>query len=111
MGSGIAPGVGLDKLQQEWLGRLPESLRGVALPEVELRGLLQAAARVLREPTPSVLSQVEATARIISRRLVNVATVEVLLRVLRDELVRILTRHVPYDQRAPTALGQLISRL
>jgi len=111
MGSGIAPGVDLDKLQQEWLARLPESFRGAPIPEAELRGLLQLAARVLREPTPILLSQVEAAARLLSRRLVNIATVEVLLRVLRDELVRVLTRHVPYNQRAPTALGQLISRL
>jgi phosphoserine phosphatase RsbU/P len=100
------------KLREEWAARLPESLRRRApVLREEMARLLEAALRVLEEPTPSFLSEVDRAARAIARRAVGDTTVELLLRAFRDELIRLLVRHIPYEQRAPTALGHLSSRL
>ena len=104
--------VDLERIYAEWLARMPESLcREAPLPEAGLRHLLHSAVRVLEDPSLHALAQVEAAAREIARSAIEQATVEALLRSLRDELARLLFRHVPPDRRVPTALTQLASRV
>lgn len=105
-------GIDREKLREEWSARLPESLRRQAPAlKAEMDRLLGCALRVLEEPTPTLLGQTEAAARAIARRVVGDTTVDLLLRAFRDELIRLLVRHIPYEQRAPTALALLGSRL
>ncbi len=108
----VAPAIDLVRLREEWVDRLPDDL---GLPskfaETELQQLMEAALRVLREPSPNALAETDAAARAIACRVVDEATVEVLLRFFRDELIRTLVRHVPYEERAPTALAQLGNHL
>src|SRR6266851_3918489 len=107
-----AGAVDLERIYAEWLARMPESLRREApLPEAELRHCLQCALRVLEDPSLQALSQVEAATRAIARPVSANSTVEVLLRCFRDELARLLFRHVPPDRRVPTSLTQLASRV
>jgi hypothetical protein len=104
--------INLDRVYEEWLARIPESLRReAALPEAELRRLVQCAARVLDEASPQALSQLEAAARAIARLVVETATVEVLLRYFRDELARILFRHGPHEPRIAITLSQFVNRV
>jgi phosphoserine phosphatase RsbU/P len=104
--------VDLERIYAEWLARMPESLRREApLPEAELRHCLQCALRVLEDPSLQALSQVEAATRAIARPVIAHSTVEILLRSFRDELARLLFRHVPPDRRVPTAIIQLASRV
>jgi hypothetical protein len=104
--------VDLERIYAEWLARMPESLRQEApLPEAELRHFLNCALRVLEDPSLQALSQVEAATRAIVRPVIANATVEVLLRAYRDELTRLLFRHVPPDRRVPTSLTQFVSRV
>jgi hypothetical protein len=107
-----AMGIDPEKLREEWAARLPEGLRRQApAVEAEMTRLLAAALRVLEEPTPNFLAQTEAAARAIARRVVGNTTVDLLLRAFRDELIRLLVRHISYEQRAPTALAHLSSSL
>jgi sigma-B regulation protein RsbU (phosphoserine phosphatase) len=106
-----AAGIDLPRLQAEWQARRPAALRELALPEGEVRRLMAAAVAVLSDPTLAALAEVEASARAIARRVAGEAPVELLLRHFRDDLVRLLVREVPHEFRAPTALGQLVSRL
>jgi hypothetical protein len=106
-----AAGIDLPKLQAEWQARRPAGLRELALPEGEVRRLMAAAIGVLSDPTLAALGEVETSARAIARRVAGAAPVELLLRYFRDDLVRLLIREIPHELRAPTALGQLVSRL
>lgn len=104
--------IDLERIYAEWLARLPESLRReVPLPEAELRHCLQCAVRAVEDPSPQTLSQLEAATRALARPIIAATTVEVLLRGFRDELTRVLFRHVPRERRVPTAITQLASRV
>jgi phosphoserine phosphatase RsbU/P len=109
--AGVAKGLDLEQLLEEWRSRLPEGLRAAPLPEAELRGMLQAAARVMQEPSPATLSYAEGVARSIARQVVGEAPIETLLRYFRDELIRVIFRHVPPERRAPTSITQFATRL
>lgn len=104
--------VDLERVYEEWSARLPESLRReAALPDAEIRRLVECAARVLEDPSPQTFAQLEITARVIARLVVDHATVEVVLRYFRDEFARILSRHASPDLRAAAVLAQLVSRI
>jgi hypothetical protein len=104
--------IDLERLQADWLGRLPERLRTEAgLPEAACGRLLEAAVRVLLDASPPALSAAETAARAVARQMADGASMEVLLRFFRDDLARVLIRHVPHWQRAPTALAQLAGRI
>jgi Stage II sporulation protein E (SpoIIE) len=104
--------VDLERLYAEWLARMPESLRREAPPpDAELRYLLRCALRVLDDPSLLALDRLDGAARSIARLMIEQATVEVLLRFFRDELIRLLFRYIPPDRRVPTSLTQLASRM
>jgi sigma-B regulation protein RsbU (phosphoserine phosphatase) len=101
-----------ERIYAEWVGRMPDSLRRAAPPpDAELRHLLHCALRVLEDPSLTALDRLDGAACSIARSMIENATLELLLRFIRDELTRLLFRYVPAERRVPTSLTQLASRL
>jgi hypothetical protein len=108
--AGSQPEGGIDagRALEEWRSRVPASLREAAgLPEHDMHRLFAGADRVLREPSPQALQQIESLAYQIGRRVLPVLGLDPVLRYLRDEFLRVLEQRLgstAWRGEAPVAL-------